>query len=64
MAAVVYISPGEWDWDQQDPVSKPKGTVRLNRERTRSLSTRTAVNYGYEVGLHRLLDVLDERDLY
>lgn len=60
MACAFYIAAEEWQWDVEEP-----GPPMRNRrdESGLSLSTRTGVKYGFDVGLRRLNEVLTERDV-
>lgn len=62
MAVLVYTCPEEWEWDRQEP-QPPIGTYNLPGEKKPSLSTRSAVNYGFEIGLRRLRDIFRQHDL-
>lgn len=61
LAVLVYTAPEEWCWDQ-DEVMDPPATARYGRSRI-SLSTRSAVDYGFTVGIHRIAEVFDEFDM-
>jgi peptidoglycan/xylan/chitin deacetylase (PgdA/CDA1 family) len=60
IACAFYIATEEWQWDENEP-----GPPMRNRrdEHGLSLSTRTGVKYGYDVGLRRLNEVLSDRDV-
>lgn len=62
MAVLVYTCPEEWNWSQMEPL-QPIGTFMLPGEKVPSLSSRTAVQYGFQVGLKRLRDVMRHHDL-
>lgn len=56
MAVLIYTCPEEWEWESQEPFA-PLGTFGMPGEPKPSLSARTAVQYGYEVGLKRIRDL-------
>ena len=62
MAVLVYTCPEEWDWEGLEPLP-PAGAFMLPGERKHSLSTRTAVQYGFNIGLPRLADVMSDHGL-
>lgn len=62
MAVLVYTCPEEWSWAAMEPLM-PIGTFTLPNEKKPSLSTVTAVQYGFEVGLPRLLDIIQDRGI-
>lgn len=55
MAVLVYTAPEEWQWDEREPYTVT-GAFNMG-DGPPSASTRTAIGYGYEVGLHRLCEV-------
>jgi peptidoglycan/xylan/chitin deacetylase (PgdA/CDA1 family) len=61
IALLVYTAPEEWRWSESE-AHDPPGTGRYG-EALPSLSTRSAIEYGFRVGLHRLNDVFSEFDL-
>lgn len=62
MALLVYCAPEQWMWDRNEPF--PPSPVRVSPgEPLPSFSSRTAVEYGFEVGLPRMCDILAEREL-
>jgi len=62
MAVLIYTCPEEWNWNQHEPLP-PAGAFMLPGEKKPSLSTRTAVQYGFEIGLRRLRDVMEGHGL-
>jgi peptidoglycan/xylan/chitin deacetylase (PgdA/CDA1 family) len=62
LAALVYVAIEEWAWDRAEPLT-PAGTLQLPTEKVPSLATRSAVDYGWEVGLWRLREIFAERNL-
>jgi len=62
MAVLIYTCPEEWEWNRLEPMG-PKGPFVLAGEKVPSLSTCSAVQFGYEVGLRRLRDILKQHDL-
>jgi peptidoglycan/xylan/chitin deacetylase (PgdA/CDA1 family) len=62
MAVLIYTCPEEWEWETQEPFT-PLGTFGMPGEPKPSLSMRTAVQYGYEVGLKRLRDIAGEHGI-
>jgi allantoinase len=59
MAVLVYTAPEQWVWGSPEP-AKPAGTFAANRGSSPSLSTYSAVEYGYRVGLPRLREIFAE----
>jgi allantoinase len=62
MAVLVYTAPEQWAWQDQEPL-KPVGTFAAGRNAPVSLSTQTAVEYGYIVGLPRLREIFRDFDM-
>jgi peptidoglycan/xylan/chitin deacetylase (PgdA/CDA1 family) len=62
MAVYLYIAPEEWLWGEKEN-HFPSGTRQVPSEPKPSLSTRSAVKYGYDIGLRRLRDIFAERDV-
>lgn len=62
LAVLVYSAPEEWMWDRNE-TRLPPGTLNFPDEARPSLSTRSAVNYGFEIGLRRLRDLLQQHGL-
>ena len=62
MAVLVYTSPEQWDWAENEPL-KPAGTYAAGRGSAPSISTRSAVDYGYHVGLPRLRELFADFDM-
>lgn len=62
LAVYIYIAPEEWLWDRKEH-HFPRGTRQVAGEPVPSLSTRSAVKYGYQVGLPRLSEILLERGI-
>lgn len=62
MAVILYITPEEWRWKHKEALGV-RGSRTLPEEPEPSLSTRSAVKYGFDVGLPRLQEILDERDV-
>lgn len=59
MAVLVYTAPEQWIWDGNAAIA-PLGTFAAGRSAKPSLSTRSAVSYGYNVGLPRLGEIFRE----
>src|SRR5258708_25024489 len=59
MAVLVYTAPEEWIWEESAAIA-PLGTFSAGRGAKPSLSTRSAVSYGYTVGLPRLGEIFRE----
>jgi len=62
MAMFIYTCPEEWEWGKKEPLSPP-GTYVVPGEPSSGLSTRSAVNFGFEVGLRRLRDIFKQHDM-
>lgn len=64
MAVLFYIAVEEWEWDQFEHMTVRGQFPEKNLEGTTkpSLSARSTVNYGFDIGLRRLGRILDERD--
>lgn len=60
MAVIFYITPEEWRWDQKEHLGI-RGHRILDAPDRPSLSARTAVKYGFEMGLPRLFEIVEER---
>jgi len=56
MAVLIYTAAESWLWDENESI-KPLGTFAAGRGAMSTLSTRTAVAYGYNVGLRRLAEI-------
>jgi peptidoglycan/xylan/chitin deacetylase (PgdA/CDA1 family) len=56
MAVLVYAAAEQWVWTENEPL-KPAGTFAAGRNAAPSLSSRMAVEYGYEVGLRRIHEI-------
>jgi allantoinase len=56
MAVLVYTAAESWLWDENETI-KPLGTFAGGRGALPTLSTRTAVSYGYHVGMRRLAEI-------
>ena len=61
MAAVLYTAPEQWRWDRNESFVTP-GVFRTDDEKRPSLSSRSAVGYGFEIGMYRIRDILKEHD--
>lgn len=57
MAVLFYTSPEQWDWSQKEAISAA-GTFAAGRGATPSISTQSAVDYGFNVGLYRMREIL------
>jgi peptidoglycan/xylan/chitin deacetylase (PgdA/CDA1 family) len=62
MAVLVYTAAEQWIWDESATIA-PLGTFAAGRGTPPSLSTRSAVAYGYDVGLPRLAEIFREYDM-
>jgi peptidoglycan/xylan/chitin deacetylase (PgdA/CDA1 family) len=62
MAMLFYTCPEEYEWDRHETISPP-GTVAPAGEGRPSLSTRTAIEYGFHVGLPRILDIAERHGI-
>lgn len=60
MALLIYVAAEEWEWGTNENMDPP-ATWRHGEEYL-SLSTRTAIEYGFNVGLNRMLDFCAEAD--
>ncbi len=65
MACLIYIAPEEWDWTGASfqQLYPPAGTIPISGFSKPVLSHRTAIKYGFDIGLRRLRDILKENDL-
>ena len=59
MAVLVYTAPEQWLWSDNETI-KPIGTFAAGRGSAPSLSTQSAVAYGFNVGLPRLREIYRE----
>ncbi|MER7002791.1 polysaccharide deacetylase family protein [Dactylosporangium sp. NPDC000555] len=57
MAVLVYTAPEEWAWPTAESFHTP-GTLDFGQS-VQPLSSRTAVSYGYNVGLYRLAEIFE-----
>lgn len=63
MAVLIYIAAEQWDWGIVENVPIPMETFGYSGHKIPpSLSQRTAVKYGFEVGLPRLLEILEDHE--
>jgi peptidoglycan/xylan/chitin deacetylase (PgdA/CDA1 family) len=62
LAMLVYTAPEEWQWDTLEPFLPP-GSVRFEGESVPSISVRSAIDYGFYVGLHRFRELFNEYGL-
>ena len=60
MALLVYLATEQWQWDIHEAFMTTVVRVAPG-ETVPSLSTRTAITYGMEVGMPRVMDVLESR---
>lgn len=56
MAILFYTCPEEWQWDEHESLN-PFGTYAVPGETVPSSSTRTAVQYGFNIGIPRVRDI-------
>ena len=61
MAVLIYTAPEQWNWSEGEPLHQP-GTLPLG-EKVPSLSSRSAVQYGFNVGLRRMQEVFDKHNM-
>ena len=59
MAVLVYTAAEQWAWTENEPL-KPLGTFAAGRGAALSLSSKTAVAYGYDVGLPRIREIFHD----
>jgi peptidoglycan/xylan/chitin deacetylase (PgdA/CDA1 family) len=59
MAVLVYTAPEQWLWGNAEP-AKPAGTLAAGRGSSSTLSTYSAVEFGYRVGLPRLRRIMGD----
>jgi peptidoglycan/xylan/chitin deacetylase (PgdA/CDA1 family) len=59
LAVLVYTAPEEWQWGYQE-LFGPPAAVRFEGETELTLSVRSAVDYGFHVGLHRFRELFNE----
>lgn len=62
MGVLIYIAAEEWQWDRLEQFGVPGGRYMSNETRP-SLSTYSSVKYGFEIGLYRMRDILQERHI-
>lgn len=62
MAVLVYTAPEQWIWDTAEAI-RPAGTFAAGHNAPNSLSTWSAVSYGFNVGLPRLREIFAEFDM-
>jgi len=62
MAVMIELTPEQWEWDTVEPVDV-HGSVTLPEQSEHSLSTQTSIKYAMDIGLPRLWEILEERDL-
>src|SRR5688572_27826472 len=62
LAVLLYTSLEEWAWDRMEPLT-PHGTLMMAGEKVPNLGMRSAVSYGFHIGLKRLRDIWGERGL-
>jgi allantoinase len=63
MAVLVYTAPEEWIWSGPEVLPTP-GTFTVPAEKTPSLSSRSAVAFGYNIGLYRLAEIFARYDMH
>jgi len=62
MAILIYSAPEEYRWDRLE--QRYHAEMIINPKETRpSLSVRSSIKYGFEIGLPRMRDILEERGL-
>jgi allantoinase len=59
MAVLVYTAVEQWEWGTDGPL-RPQGTYSSTRGAAPTLSTESAVDYGFNVGLPRLREIYRE----
>jgi allantoinase len=63
MAVLVYIAAEQWMWSEHErPGSPPVGPGRDGGQRP-PLSVRSAVNFGFEVGMPRMFEIVSQAGL-
>jgi allantoinase len=62
LAVLIYTAPEEWQWHVPEPFSPP-AAIRFEGEQLLTLSVRSAVDYGFHVGLHRFRELFNEFNL-
>lgn len=62
IAVIIELTPEEWNWGAHEPLGV-HGAVPLPDAPTPSLSTQSAVEYGFNIGLPRLWEIIEEREL-
>ena len=62
IAVLVYTAPEQWDWTQKEGISAA-GTFAAGRGTAPSISTQSTVDYGFNVGLHRLREIYADFDM-
>jgi allantoinase len=62
IAVTIELTPEQWEWDRKEP-SEVHGSITLPEESRQSLSSQTAVRYGMKIGLPRIWNILEERNL-
>ncbi|WP_405970779.1 polysaccharide deacetylase family protein [Streptomyces sp. NBC_00988] len=61
LACLIYIAPEQWQWGVNEKMDVP--AMWRHGEEYQSWSTRTAVQYGFNVGLYRMQDVFKKHDV-
>jgi len=61
VAVLVYTAPEEWVWSAAENMATP-GTNAYGQA-VQPLSSRSAVSYGYNVGLYRLAEIFERFDM-
>jgi peptidoglycan/xylan/chitin deacetylase (PgdA/CDA1 family) len=62
MAVLVYTAPEQWNWDENETI-KPAGTFAGGRGSPPSISTQSAVDYGFHIGLPRMREIFADFDM-
>jgi peptidoglycan/xylan/chitin deacetylase (PgdA/CDA1 family) len=63
MAVLVYIAAEQWQWSEHERQGSPRVGPGRNGGPQPVLSTRTAINYGFEVGMPRMFDIISRANL-
>jgi peptidoglycan/xylan/chitin deacetylase (PgdA/CDA1 family) len=63
LAFIFYASAEEWDWDADDEAPLQPFPLAKFGEQKLALSMRSAIEYGFNVGLPRIADILRELGL-
>ena len=64
MAILLYTAPEEYRWDRLEERYHAEMKVLMNPKETRpSLSIRSSIKYGFEIGLPRIRDIVEERGI-